>query len=190
MKPCSGHIVLVFESMTNLNYDQVQYLHRFFGQRLFAPDYFNNYVRLSFAYREFDDLIVARNFGTMHSLKDVKFCLEHEIAEWGNEYDPLSLEGGLIDFAGLNLRSNPNDDIVTAAFFVSGTQGLDVEFLAARAKDIQDQGIRLVFIATGDKADVDVLTQIVGSSNLVFTYDITKQVQDDYRNWFNKVINC
>jgi hypothetical protein len=65
---------------------------------------------------------------------------------------------------------------------------MEIEFLSARVKDITNQGIRVVFIANGDQADVWVLGQIANDPKNVFKYDITKHQPDDYRNWFKKII--
>jgi hypothetical protein len=65
---------------------------RFFGQRLFTPDYFNKYERLSVGAREFDEFYVTANFSSIHSLSGVKHAMEY-IEHFGNEYEPASLEG-------------------------------------------------------------------------------------------------
>lgn len=67
---------------------------------------------------------------------------------------------------------------------------MEVKFLRARVKDITDQGIRVVLIANGDKADTNILQQLTSDPKTVFKYDVTKREPDDYQNWFNKVINC
>lgn len=65
-----------------------------------------------------------------------------------------------------------------------------MDYVGARIKDLQDQRIRVVFIANGDKADTQVLEQLVGDENLVFEYDAGEREPNDYQHWFNKIVGC
>ncbi|KAI6231336.1 hypothetical protein M3Y95_00370900 [Aphelenchoides besseyi] len=189
--PCAGRVVVVLDASTSwigFSTDQFNDEKSLLQQLLVGP-YFNHFERLVIGFYAFDTNLT--NFGDLGSESDVVQYL-HSIQQSPNHI--TWLKNALMDVYYKNYPAISGDPI-TVVIFVSDIEENEVNDAAEQAKQLQDQGVRLVLVGHGnfkdDFVDLDRLTRITGDSSTALKWDDDKSLPaDDYQTWFKQVMGC
>ncbi|KAI6212413.1 hypothetical protein M3Y94_00020600 [Aphelenchoides besseyi] len=186
--PCNGRFLLVLDqsvtwngfSSTEFN-DQKELV-----KNLLSPPYFDHFERLALG--GYEQSAYLTNFGDCEDQSDVADFLN----QTKQEQYASCLVCALNDIKNHRYFFNK----MTIVIFVSFIDEYDVRDARELAKQLQDQGARLVLIGHGkftneDWISIDRLSRITGDPSAVFKWDDGKSLPaDDYHQWFKQVLDC
>ncbi|KAI6171127.1 Cysteine endopeptidase [Aphelenchoides bicaudatus] len=160
--------------------------HDFVGQQMFADAIFNEYNRLGLGVCTRAGGSVDNGFGSILSSADVSTYVDSVTR---NSKYSAQLYKCINAIALLDLASQ-TDVPITVAIHVSSITSEEVEFTTESAKNLQDQGIRLVLIAHGDNADTTLLGEIVGDPSVVYKWPTDSSAPSNPSEWITDIMNC
>ncbi|KAI6208897.1 hypothetical protein M3Y96_00163700 [Aphelenchoides besseyi] len=149
-------------------------------QRLLVSPYFDHFERLAIGFYAFNTNL--SNFGDFVSETDVAQYLQ-SIQQYPNYINWL--KNALMDVNNKNYPAISGDPI-TLLIFVSDIEENEVSDATEQAKQLQDQGVRVVLVGHGDFEDdfvnLDRLTRVTGDPSTALKWDDKKSLPaDDYQ---------
>ncbi|KAI6231230.1 hypothetical protein M3Y95_00359300 [Aphelenchoides besseyi] len=189
--PCNGNVVVVLDASastwtpfnTQMFNDQNNLI-----TNVFTSPFFDHFERVAIG--SYNKYVQLTQFGIFRSASDVAAYVE----SIEQSADPVYLQNGLAEVYNHNYPAVSTGKI-TVIFFVSDIRLSEVDSSRTWAKDLQDQGVRVVLIGHSAGSDntfnINRLQAITNDSSTVFNWDPTKSLpDDDYQQWFKDVIGC